>query len=130
MTQRNPILVFILPYITFGIYSWYWLVVTKNEMNKMGEKIPTAWIWLIPFGSLWWLWKYSEGVEHVTKEKITGILAFILFLLLGNIGHAIIQDSFNKIGSTAKSVTEPQAAPQPTPALTPAPEVTTDQPAK
>ena len=109
MKKRNPFLVFFLPFITLGIYSWYWFVSTKNAMNKTGEHIPTAWIWLIPFfGGIWWYWKYSEGVGHVTKEKLSGVLAFILMLLLGSIGHAIIQDYFNKI-SYAVASTAPLA---------------------
>ena len=97
MKQRSPIAVLLLPFITFGIYSWYWAVKTKGEMNQLGQSIPTAWIWLIPFvGIIWWYWKYSEGVENVTNEKLSGVLAFILLFLLGNIGQAIIQDYFNK----------------------------------
>jgi len=98
MKQRSPMAVFLLGLVTAGIYSWYWAVKTKGEMNNLGEKIPTAWIWLIPFvGTIWWYWKYSEGVEHVTNEKTSGVLAFALLFLLGFIGQAIIQDSFNKI---------------------------------
>jgi hypothetical protein len=75
-------------------------------MNKLGTSIPTAWIWLIPIvGQIWWYWKYSEGVEHVTGGKMSGVLAFILLWLLGAIGQAIIQDSFNKISGA------PAAAP-------------------
>jgi hypothetical protein len=100
MKHRNPIVVFLLPIITLGIYSWYWSVKTKGEMNKLGEKIPTAWIWLIPvIGYIWWLWEYSKGVEHVTNEKINSVLAFVVLFLLSTIGQAIIQDSFNKISS-------------------------------
>jgi hypothetical protein len=111
MQQRNPIAVFLLPFVTFGIYSWYWCVKTKGEMNKLGENIPTAWVWLIPIvGTLWWLWKYSEGVEHVSKGKTSGVLTFVLLLLLGSIGQAIIQDSFNKI-STAPA-DQPAEAPK------------------
>jgi len=84
-------------------------------MNKLGEHIPTAWIWLIPFfGGIWWVWKYSEAVGHVTKDKLGGIFAFLLIFFLGSIGHAIIQDFFNKIGaSPAESSTVPA---QPAPA--------------
>src|SRR5271155_6209164 len=108
MKKRNPIAVLLLPFITCGIYSWYWIVSTKNEMNKLGAHIPTAWIWLIPFvGSIWWLWKYSEGVEHVTKGKLGGVLAFLLFFFLGVIGHAIVQDLFNKVDANAIPSTAP-----------------------
>jgi hypothetical protein len=112
MKQRSPIAVFLLPFVTFGIYSWYWLVKTKGEMNSKGEQIPTAWIWLIPIvGQVWWLWKYSEGVEHVSGEKLSGVLAFILVFLLGSIGEAIIQDTFNK--SVAVEAAPSAAAAQP-----------------
>jgi hypothetical protein len=97
MKKRSPIAVFLLGFVTIGFYSWYWAVKTKGEMNKLGEKIPTAWIWLIPIvGSIWWYWKYSEGVEHITHEKINGVLAFVVLYLLGGIGQAIVQDAFNK----------------------------------
>jgi len=97
MKQRSPIAVLLLSIVTLGIYSWYWLVKTKGEMNKLGESVPTAWIWLIPFvGTLWWLWRYSEAVEHVTHEKASFVMSFLLLLFLGTIGQAIIQDYFNK----------------------------------
>lgn len=101
--QRSVAAVLLLPLVTFGIYSWYWAVKTKTEMNEMGEDIMTAWVWLIPIvGFIWWLWKYSEAVDHVTKGRTSAGLAFVLQFFLGCIGQAIIQDSFNRIGS-AKS---------------------------
>ncbi len=97
MKQRSPIAVFLLPFITFGIYSLVWMVKTKGEMNTKGAEIPTAWLIIVPLVNIWWMWKYSEGVEKVTNAKMSGVLAFILLFLLGMIGQAIIQDSFNKI---------------------------------
>jgi len=112
MQNRSPIAVFLLSMVTGGIYSWYWLVRTKTEMNNLGEKIPTAWIWLIPFvGTIWWLWKYSEGVEHVTQNKISGVLAFVLLFCLATIGQAIIQNYFNEDVVTAS--TQPMQPMQP-----------------
>lgn len=98
MKKRNPLIVFLFSILTGGLYSWYWLVKTKGEMNKMGEKIPTAWIWLIPVvSSFWWDWKYSEGVDHITKKEIPTILAILALLFLGPIGQAIIQETFNRV---------------------------------
>ena len=96
MTQRSPIAVFFLPVITFGIYALVWLVKTKDEMNTQGAEIPTAWLLLVPIVSIWWFWKFSEGVGKVTRGDTSGGLAFVLMLLLGNIGMAVVQSSLNK----------------------------------
>ncbi|HET9174424.1 MAG TPA: DUF4234 domain-containing protein [Candidatus Saccharimonadales bacterium] len=134
MKKRNPIVVFLLSFITLFIYSWYWQVKTKGEMNKLGEKIPTAFIWLIPIvGSIWWTWKYSEGVEHVTQGKMSGVLAFVVLWLLGPIGNAIVQDSFNKVDGVV-AVADTSVATQPVanvnaqPAVTPPAPTQPDQP--
>ncbi len=111
MKNRSPIAVLLLPFVTFGIYTIYWMVKTKGEMNARGADIPTAWFLIIPFVNIWWYWKYSQGVEHVTNGKLSGVLSFVGFLLLGFIMSAIVQDSFNNVGSTAAAT--PTAAPAP-----------------
>ena len=103
MKQRSPIAVFLLPFVTFGIYSLVWQVKTKNEMNQQGAQIPTAWLLVVPFVGYYWLWKYSEGVEKVTDGTLSGVLAFVLQALLGSIGQAIIQNEFNKPLTTVTS---------------------------
>ena len=99
MQNRSPIAVALLTLITFGIYGIYWFVVTKNEMNEKGSAIPTAWLIIIPFVNIWWMYKYSEGADQVTNGKMSTVLAFVLLFFLGFIGMAIIQDSFNKVGA-------------------------------
>ena len=96
MTKRSPIAVFLLGLVTIGIYSWYWAVKTKTELNKRGGSIPTAWIWLIPIvGSLYWYWKYSEACDQVTRQRMSKIVAFVLLLLTGPIGQAVLQSTYN-----------------------------------
>ncbi|MFC1999734.1 DUF4234 domain-containing protein [Chloroflexota bacterium] len=97
MTNRSPIMVFILSFITFGIYGIYWMVVTKNEMKARGADIPTAWLIIVPFVNIWWEWKFSVGVEKVTNKGMTAPIAFILLWILGMIGGAIIQSELNKV---------------------------------
>lgn len=99
MQQRSPFLVFLLSLITFGIYGIVWYVKTKNEMNARGAQIPTAWLLIIPIVNIYWLWKYSEGVEVVTSKDMSNAVAFILLLLLGIIGMAIVQSKFNSISA-------------------------------
>lgn len=95
MTNRSPFAVFLLSLVTGGIYGVFWYYWTKQEMNSQGADIPTLWLIIIPFVNYYWLWKYSEGVEKVTKGSLSGPVAFLLMFLLGSIGAAIIQDKFN-----------------------------------
>lgn len=123
MKKRNPIAVLIFTIITLGIYGIYWFVKTKLEMNEKGAKIPTAWLIIIPFVNIWWLWKYSEGVGQVTNNSMSATTAFILLFLLGLVGltvvgMAIVQNELNKLAAGAPAPAAP-AAPTPT-APTPA----------
>jgi hypothetical protein len=97
MKKRNPLAVFFLPFLTFGIYSIVWYVSTKEEMVKRGADIPTAWLIIIPFVNLYWLWKYSKGVAHVTNYGMSAGGTFALLIFLSVIGMAIVQDAFNKV---------------------------------
>ena len=95
MQRRSVLGVIVLSIVTFGIYSLYWYVSTKNEMVARGANIPTAWLLIIPIANIYWMWKWSEGVEHVTRGKTTAAVSFILMFLLGLIGMAIVQATFN-----------------------------------
>lgn len=99
MKQRNPAAVFLLSLITFGIYTIYWQVKTKGDLVRLGATdIPTSWLIIIPLANLYWIWKYSLGVEQVSKGKISAVLVLILFLLLSIVGVAILQSEYNKLG--------------------------------
>lgn len=119
MQKRNPVLVLVYTLISFGIYGVYWEVKTKGEMNKLGATIPTAWLILIPFVNIWWIWKYSEGVEHVTAGKYSAVLTFLLLWLTGMIGMAVVQDAFNNVGGMPQAPVAPQAPMPPTPPAPP-----------
>jgi hypothetical protein len=97
MKKRNVFAVFILPFVTFGIYAIVWYVSTKEEMNAKGAQIPTAWLLIIPFVNLYWLWVYAKGVEKVTNGACGAMSNFLLRLFLGPIGMAITQNAFNKV---------------------------------
>jgi hypothetical protein len=89
--------VFLLPFVTFGIYALYWLVRTKTELNAAGAKIPTAILLIVPIANLYWLWKFGEGVDYVTDRRMSTGVAFLLVLFLDIIGSAIIQSQLNNI---------------------------------
>lgn len=124
MKNRNPFAVAILSFVTFGIYAIYWEVKTKGEMNALGAKIPTAWLIIVPLVNIWWTWKYSEGVEQVTGGKLSGVLSFILLWVLGPIGAAIVQDSFNNLAPASPAPTATSTPTTPATPVNPAPTAT------
>lgn len=101
MTQRSPIMVFVLATITLGIYGIYWLAKTKGEMNTKGAQIPTTWLIIVPLVCYYYYWKFSEGVETVTAKGMGAAVSFLLLILLGSIGMAVVQSSLNKVTATA-----------------------------
>jgi hypothetical protein len=111
MKNRSVASVIILTIVTLGIYGLVWDVKTKNEMNALGANIPTAWLLIIPIANIYWLWKYCEGVELVTKNKLSTIMSFVLFWLIGLVGMAIVQSEFNKVeaGDKVAAPMMPQA---------------------
>jgi hypothetical protein len=96
MNKRSVVAVILLTLVTFGIYGIVWFVKTKGEMVRQGADIPTAWLLIVPIANLYWQWKWSGGVEHVTRGKQSQAVTFILIFLLGIIGMAIVQSSLNK----------------------------------
>ncbi len=100
MPERSVAFVIVVSLITCGIYALIWFVKTKREMVAMGADIPTAWLIIVPFANIYWMWKWSGGVELVTEPLPRGRLnqpiAFLLIFVLDIIGMAIIQDAFNK----------------------------------
>ena len=110
MTKRSVAAVIILTLITFGIYGLVWMVKTKGEMVKLGADIPTAWLLIVPIASIYWMWKFAGGVEHVTRGKQSQVMAFILMFVLGLIGMAIIQSELNKVEGAAGSLPQARVA--------------------
>lgn len=102
MKRRSPILVLVLSIITFGIYALVWYVITKGEMNRRGARIPTALLIIIPLVNIYWMWKFCEGVGHVTKERMSGPVAFLMVFFLSVIGMAIVQSSLNNVPRKAR----------------------------
>jgi hypothetical protein len=109
MTKRSVVGVIILSLITFGIYHLYWLVATKDEMVELGADIPTGWLLIIPFANIYWGWKWCVGVEHVSRGKMSAPVAVLLMVLLGIIGTAIMQVTFNNVADERTRGNLPQA---------------------
>jgi hypothetical protein len=85
MTNKNPFVVFLLVFVTLGIYAVVWYVKAGREMRRRGADVPTAWLMIIPIVSIYWFIKWCAGVGKV--GAMNGFLAALLliFLLLLNV---------------------------------------------
>ncbi|MCX8178526.1 MAG: DUF4234 domain-containing protein [Candidatus Aenigmarchaeota archaeon] len=96
MKKRNIFLLYLFGILTFGIYFIYWIVATKNEINSLGAKIPTAWLIIVPIANLYWIYKYCEGFSKYVKKDNNPALWFVVFVLVGIVMPAIVQSELNK----------------------------------
>ena len=101
--HRNIFLVYLFSFITFGIYAIYWTVSTKNEFNRLGAHIPTAWLIIIPIANIYWMYKYCEGFAQNVKKDNNTILWFLVDFLVGIVMPAIVQSELNKIADSSTS---------------------------
>jgi hypothetical protein len=101
--RRDVVVVYILGFITFGIYFIYWAVQTKKEMNGLGGTIPTAWLLIIPIANLYWMYKYCEAFATYVKKDNNAVLWFILYVLVGIIMPAIVQSEMNRLAAAPKA---------------------------
>jgi hypothetical protein len=97
MKERSVAAVVVLSIVTLGIYAIVWTVKIKDELNAQHRAgIPTAWLLLVPIVNLWWSWKWCGGIELATGGKLSQVLAFVVLVVLGPIGMAIVQAKLNE----------------------------------
>ncbi len=51
------------------------------------------------FANIYWLWRWSQGVEKVTQGALSAVSALLLSWFLSAIGGVIIQSYFNKVSA-------------------------------
>ncbi len=96
MTHRSPLIVFLLTFVTFGLYFLYWMWVTAGELDRRGGNVPHP-IWsLVPILNFWFLWRWCKGVAVATDGDWSTGVALLLMLLLPGIGAAVLQSTFNR----------------------------------
>jgi hypothetical protein len=105
--HRSPVAIIIFSIITFGIYALVWTVKTKNEINSLGGKIPTAWLLIIPFANLYFIYKYSEGFSQFVKKDNNAILWFLLYLVISPVFMILVQIDLNKLATSPMSPAAP-----------------------
>lgn len=80
--ERSLLSIAILNLITFGIYSIYWAVKTKNELNQLGASLPTGWLVVIPLANFYFWFRYSEAYVNIIKHGHGDELIYFAFSLL------------------------------------------------
>lgn len=97
--KRNPISVIVLMIITLGIYGVYWVVKTKGEINSLGARIPTAWLFIIPIVNIYFVYKYAEGFSRYVKKDSHPLIWFLLYMLLFPVAIVLFQVGLNKVAN-------------------------------
>jgi multisubunit Na+/H+ antiporter MnhG subunit len=111
MKNRGIVGVILLPFVTFGIYTIYWFVSTKEELNQQGAEIPTAWLLIVPIANIFWMYKYFEGAEKVTNQKVNAVIMLIISLFITPvISSALCQSAYNNL--VASPMNQPPIEPQ------------------
>ena len=80
MIKRNLFLVWLLAYVTQGLYTLFWYVKTKQEMTNLGENIRPAWMLIIPVVNWYWLWGYSQAASKVINHKLQPITVYKILI--------------------------------------------------
>ena len=80
-----------------------WLCQTRHDMIRLGARIPTPWLLATPITALYFAWCWAEGVRHVTAGRITTHGAFLALCLLGPIGMARMQATFNALSDSGRA---------------------------
>ena len=101
---RNPFVVYLLTFVTCGIYGMYWIFQTSQELNdalgreefnpgmEIGLGIITCGLWI-----LWWDWRAAEASVEIqqawgVEPKFDAPIAFIITWFFFGVG---IQMSLN-----------------------------------
>jgi hypothetical protein len=98
MRHRNGLSLIAWSLASAGAYELVWLAQTRVEMNRLGARIPTMWLLVLPITIVYWAWCWAEGVRHVTAGRTSTGAAFCL-VLLGPVGMALLQNRFNALTS-------------------------------
>jgi hypothetical protein len=93
--ERNIFLVYLYSVLSFGIYSMYWMVSTKRDINSLGGEIPSTWICVIPFAGIYYNYKYCESFAKEVKKDGNTIMYFCLSMFLWPVIPALVQSSLN-----------------------------------
>ena len=103
MRRRSGLAVLVLSLASALAFCVVWLVQTRRDMVRLGARIPTPWLLVTPITALYFAWCWAEGARHVTAGRIATTSAFFSLCLLGPLGMARLQRTFNALSDSGRA---------------------------
>jgi len=96
--KHSLIALILLTFFTLGIYYFIWLYNTKEDINGIGGKIPTFFLYFIPLVNIYFLYCFAhEFVRYVRKEQdTTMLLLYFICSFMPFIFMLVVQYQINK----------------------------------
>ncbi|MBL9012603.1 MAG: hypothetical protein JNL83_00410 [Myxococcales bacterium] len=101
--RRSGLAVLVLSLASALAFAVVWLCQTRRDLNRLGARIPTPWLLATPITALYFLWCWAEGARHVTAGRISTVGAFLALCLLGPLGMARLQETFNALSDGGRA---------------------------
>lgn len=86
----------VLSVVTFGLYAYYWMYKTAQQLDEGTDADINPILALIPFIQFWVV---AKGGEAVTDQS--QMILFILFLVFGPAAWFLIQSGINDVAPEA-----------------------------
>lgn len=103
MRHRSGLAVLVLSLASAFAFSIVWLCQTRRDMIRLGARIPTPWLLVTPITALYFAWCWAEGARLVTAGRISTASAFLSLCLLGPLGMARLQETFNALSDSGRA---------------------------
>lgn len=97
LQERDVVVMYLLGFLTLGIYFIYWYIKSKTEINEnFGTDIPTCWLLIIPIANIYWMYKFAEAYSLYIIRDDNKALWALLFIFVTIIVPAVVQIELNK----------------------------------
>jgi hypothetical protein len=80
-----------------GIYGVLWFAWTADELRAKGHALPPSWHLIIPILNVIWIWRWSAAVGRVSNAEQSAATSFLLLVLIGPVGGAVLQSKLNEL---------------------------------
>jgi hypothetical protein len=77
--KQSLITLILLTLVTFGIYYLIWFYNTKEDINGIGGKIPTFFLYFIPLLNIYFLYCFAHEFVHCVRKEDNAALVFLHF---------------------------------------------------